>query len=159
MNQKMSDALHPGDPLDRMADQLRQAVPVVAGLEERVAARRRRHRRQAAFTRGAGALLAVALTTVLARDALRTGIPVTFELTAPQVGSVALVGDFTDWQADRVRLKAEGGGEWKVTLRLPPGRYRFAYVLDDGEWRGDASAAPALDDFGRPTSVMTVAGK
>jgi hypothetical protein len=159
MNRDWSDELHSGDPVSRAAAALRHPVPVTPGLEQRVAARRRRRRRVQGLTRGAGALLAVALTTVLARDALRRGIPVTFALDAPQVHSVALVGDFTDWQLHRVQLESKGSGEWKVTLRLPPGRYRFAYVLDDGEWRGDANAAPAPDTFGRPTSVMTVVGK
>ena len=46
-----------------------------------------------------------------------------------------------------------------MKLKLPPGRYRFAYVTDEGDWLRDADAAPALDEFGTPTSVITVASE
>lgn len=159
MNGNWSDALPPDGPVARATALLRDTVQPAPGLEARVAERQRRIRRRRRLSGGAGAILAVALTTMIARDAAGRGIPVTFALDAPQVRSVALVGDFTDWQLHRVELKPEGSGEWKVTLRLRPGRYRFAYVLDGNEWRGDSDAAPAPDAFGRPTSVLTVVGR
>jgi hypothetical protein len=32
-------------------------------------------------------------------------------------------------------------------------------VTDDGEWIADPAAPPALDEFGTPTSVITVPGE
>ena len=46
----------------------------------------------------------------------------------------------------------------EATVKLRPGRYRFAYLVDHDQWRADANAAHAPDDFGRPTSVVNVAG-
>ncbi len=83
---------------------------------------------------------------------------VTFSIAAPAVKSVALVGDFTDWRSDRVQLERSSTGMWQATVRLAPGRYRFAYLVDNNQWRADSNSAAAPDDFGRPTSIVTVAG-
>ncbi|MEO5825954.1 MAG: isoamylase early set domain-containing protein [Gemmatimonadales bacterium] len=149
------DQLH--DPrLERAVALLRGSAPDVSGLAARTGARRRRRaRRNLLLGGGGGTAAALALTLTLVGSG--GGEKVTFALAAlPGAHSVALVGDFTDWRTDRLQLKAEGDGRWRVTVKLPPGRYRFAYVVDGGEWRADAAAAPVLDDFGRPTSVMTV---
>ncbi len=145
------------DPrLERAVDLLRASRPDIAGLADRTSARRRRNARRNLVLGGGGgtaAALALALTFAGSGD----GEKVTFALgVLPGARSVALVGDFTDWRTDQVELKAQDDGQWRVTVKLPPGRYRFAYVVDGGEWRADAAAAPVLDDFGRPTSVMTV---
>jgi hypothetical protein len=58
-----------------------------------------------------------------------------------------------------VRLVPDGEYKRTVTITLPPGRYRFAYETDEGQWLADAHAAPALDEFGTPTSVLTVPGE
>jgi hypothetical protein len=40
---------------------------------------------------------------------------------------------------------------------LRPGRYRYTFIVD-GTWHRDPAAPRALeDDFGTPTSVITVA--
>ncbi|HEX3929041.1 MAG TPA: isoamylase early set domain-containing protein [Gemmatimonadales bacterium] len=145
------------DALRGVVDTLRQPVAVARGLEGR-ARHRQRRRRLARATGGAALLLTLGIALILGRD--RTGErAVTFALDAPHGRSVALVGDFTDWRTDRVHLTHAATGEWHVTLHLPPGRYRFAYLVDNAEWRADSHAAPALDDFGRPTSVLTVAAR
>ncbi len=149
------DELHDAR-LERAVEMLRASAPDVSGLAERTGARRRRHARRNLLLGGGGGT-AAALALALTFAGSGGGETVTFALGAlPGEHSVALVGDFTDWQTDRLQLKAEGDGNWRVTVKLPPGRYRFAYVVDGGEWRADAAAAPVLDDFGRPTSVMTV---
>lgn len=142
--------------LRRAVEMLRAGPANISGLAERTGARRRRLARRNLLIGGGGgtaAALALALTFAGSGD----GEKVTFALGAlPGAHSVTLVGDFTDWRTDQVKLKADGDGNWRVTVKLPPGRYRFAYVVDGGEWRADAAAAPVVDDFGRPTSVMTV---
>ncbi len=151
----LDDDMH-DDRLARAVGLLRASAPDISGLAERTGARRRRLARRNLLIGGGGgtaAALALALTFAGSGD----GEKVTFALSAlPGAHSVALVGDFTDWRTDRLKLTDDGEGNWRVTVKLPPGRYRFAYVVDGGEWRSDAAAAPVLDDFGRPTSVMTV---
>jgi 1,4-alpha-glucan branching enzyme len=152
--EQYDDQLH-DDQLARAVGALRASVPDVRGLDQRVAARRRRNARRT-MVMGSGGITAVAAAVLIAVSGSGNGEQVTFALHAEARESVALVGDFTDWQTDKVKLEPAGNDEWRVTVKLPPGRYRFAYVVDGGEWRADDEAAPVLDDFGRPTSVMTV---
>jgi len=150
----MTDGIEPGDALDRAVDTLRQPVPIRPGLARRAGDRLRR-RRAARVVRGIAVVLLVGLIDlVLLRRP--SGTSVTFAITAPSVRSIALVGDFTDWRSDRVQLKRTGAGLWQATVKLHPGRYRFAYLVNHDEWRADSRAASAPDDFGRPTSVLTV---
>jgi hypothetical protein len=45
-----------------------------------------------------------------------------------------------------------------VVIPLRPGRYRYTFVVDGTRWSRDPAAPRALeDDFGTPTSVITVA--
>lgn len=81
--------------------------------------------------------------------------PVAFHLSAP-AREVALVGDFNDWDPAANRLERHGSS-WNLTLRLPPGRYRYAYLVDGQRWLPDPGLPAAGDDFGTPTSVITVA--
>lgn len=83
------------------------------------------------------------------------GAPVRFVLKA-SAGAVALVGDFNDWDPRALPLQRHHGA-WSVTLRLPPGRYRYAFVVDGDHWLHDPGHPVAEDEFGTPTSVITVA--
>jgi hypothetical protein len=68
---------------------------------------------------------------------------------------VALIGDFNDWNPAATPLRRERGG-WSATLPLAPGRYRYAYVVDGRRLLADPSGPLADDEFGTPTSVITV---
>lgn len=83
-----------------------------------------------------------------------------FVLVAPQAASVALVGDFNDWDPTRAPMRAARGGVWSTVVPLVPGRYRYAFLVNGVEWRADPSA-PAVPDeeFGSPSSVVTVGGR
>jgi hypothetical protein len=85
---------------------------------------------------------------------------VQFVLVAPGASMVTVVGDFNDWSATATPLnQVSGDGMWTVTVPLPPGRYRYGFLVDGTEWVRDPSTPPALDDdFGRPNSVVTVRG-
>jgi endonuclease/exonuclease/phosphatase (EEP) superfamily protein YafD len=84
---------------------------------------------------------------------------VTFVLLAPDARSVALAGDFNDWDASRVLMRREASGLWTVDVPLTPGRYRYVFVVDGRRFVADPAAPRAVgDDFGTPTSVVTVGG-
>ena len=119
----------------------------------------------------AAALAAVALTaSLLTRpresaapaDVVAAGEPgqvTQFVLVAPDADSVTLVGDFNDWSFSKTHLARQAGnGVWWVTVALPPGRYRYAFVVDGTRWRSDPNAPAAEDEFGRPNSVVTIGG-
>jgi hypothetical protein len=71
--------------------------------------------------------------------------------------SVALVGDFNKWDASANPLARVGTGGWASTLRLKPGRYQYAFVVDVKHWVADRFARATHDQFDIPTSDL-VAG-
>jgi AMP-activated protein kinase-like protein len=82
---------------------------------------------------------------------------VRFELFAPRASRVSLVGSFNEWNPAATPLSRDAGsGKWVVSVRLPPGRHVYAFVVD-----GDVTADPdapraADDDFGSTNSVVFV---
>jgi hypothetical protein len=84
--------------------------------------------------------------------------PLQFVLVAPEASAVTLVGDFNDWSVSATPLRQAEGGVWTVTVPLPPGRYRYSFVVDGKIWRNDPEASSMEDEFGRPNSVVTVGG-
>jgi hypothetical protein len=84
---------------------------------------------------------------------------VTFVLVAPRARSVALAGDFDGWDRARLPMQRQPSGLWTLDVPLAPGRYRYSFVVDGVRFVADPSAPPAVDDdFGQPTSVVTVSG-
>lgn len=78
-----------------------------------------------------------------------------FIYVAPEAQSVALVGDFNDWQpTPMVRDSANGG--WTVTVPLAVGRYQYQFVLDGTRHVTDPAATMTSGDFGSPNSVVAV---
>ena len=56
-------------------------------------------------------------------------------------------------------VRAGEHGAWSLRLALPPGRYRYTYLVDGTRWVPDPSEPPTVgDDFDTPTSVITVTG-
>ena len=84
---------------------------------------------------------------------------VTFVLLAPDARSVALAGDFNGWDPARMPMRQEASGLWTLDVPLQPGRYQYAFVVDGRRFVADPAAPRAVgDDFGTPTSVVTVGG-
>src|SRR5207244_13434533 len=80
---------------------------------------------------------------------------------APRAARGALVGAFNEWDATRppMRPSPRGGSVWTAVLPLSPGRYRYAFLVDGSRWLADPAAPHARDDeFGAPSSVVTVGG-
>jgi predicted carbohydrate-binding protein with CBM48 len=84
---------------------------------------------------------------------------VQFGFVAPHASSVALVGDFNDWDPKATPLRAAStGGVWSVEVPIQPGRHLYAFVVDGTVWRPDPAAPRATaEDFGQPNSALTVA--
>lgn len=84
-----------------------------------------------------------------------------FVLVAPHAATVSLVGDFNDWDAARTPMRPLRTDHtvWTVVLPLSPGRYRYAFLVNGAQWLADPGAPAVLDDeFGAPSSVVTVGG-
>jgi hypothetical protein len=84
---------------------------------------------------------------------------VQFVFVAPHAESVSLVGDFNGWDLEATPMVKRGAaGVWTIALHLPVGRHHYAFVVDSSEWSADPGAPRAVvDDFGTPSSVLTVA--
>ena len=94
------------------------------------------------------------------RTPARGPAEVQFVLLQPGAASVAVVGDFNDWDPSADPLvPGPTGGLWVATIPLAPGRHRYAFVVDGRRWVPDPGAPRAAgDDFGTPSSVLTVGG-
>ena len=80
-----------------------------------------------------------------------------FVFVNSSASSVAIVGDFNDWEEGGSPLRRMEKGVWTITIPLAPGRYHYTFVVDGTKWVADPLAPRTLeDDFGRPNSVITV---
>ena len=120
-----------------------------------------------ALTWGAVPALALLLVVVgfLARGRLQiqgrfAAREVEIVLSAPQALSVAVVGDFNNWDPQLTRLvRSNHEGLWRARLQLPPGVYQYSFVLDGSSWVSDPLAKTMLSDgFGGKNSVIIVDG-
>jgi hypothetical protein len=163
------------DFLGRVAARLRAPVPLSERVEQGVLRRIRaepasesalpsRQGRQSALALAAGIALVFGLGILVGRRSVsppvlgETTRAVEFVLRTSADSTVAVVGDFNDWDPRATPLRAASDSLWSVVVPLRPGRYRYTFVVDGTRWRRDPSAPRALeDDFGTPTSVITVA--
>jgi hypothetical protein len=71
----------------------------------------------------------------------RTICKATFMLpgeAAPRARTVAIVGDFNNWNRDATPLKKLGNGDFAVTVELEAGKeYCFRYLIDGQRWEND----------------------
>ncbi len=154
------------ETVERVIQHLRRPVAIDAGLDARVMREIAQVPRQGRRVKPLWPLLAAAavLATVLVVrpwnwNAANAADTLQFVLVAPQAASVALVGDFNDWDPARSPMQT-AHGVWATVVRLAPGRYRYAFLVNGVEWRADPSAPAAKDDeFGTPSSVVTVGGR
>jgi 1,4-alpha-glucan branching enzyme len=82
-----------------------------------------------------------------------------FSFRAPRARQVCVTGDFTDWSLQGIPLSLNSDDEWKTTLRLPPGRYEYRFLVD-GEWRDDPNARQVVTNtFGTQNCVVEVSDR
>jgi hypothetical protein len=77
---------------------------------------------------------------------------------AEPLSSVAVVGDFNDWNPSKHLLHDENeDGIWTATLRLEPGRYEYMFILDGQKWVPDPEAYRYVrDGFGNKNAVIEI---
>ena len=82
---------------------------------------------------------------------------IAFSVRADEAREVVLTGDFTEWAADKIRLKHRPDGTWGTKLTLAPGEYQYR-LLVDGQWRDHAEAERRLPNpYGTENCVLVVA--
>jgi len=71
--------------------------------------------------------------------------------------SVALAGTFNNWNTQST-LMTRKGPDWSVNISLPPGTYRYKFVVDKDRWTVDPENPKTEDDgSGHVNSVLIVA--
>ena len=83
---------------------------------------------------------------------------VQFVFAAPNAKSVAIAGDFNDWQEEGVLLRdTDGDGVWTGLIALRPGLHKYMFIVDGERWMTDPEAERYVDDgFGMRNAVITV---
>lgn len=73
---------------------------------------------------------------------------------APAASWVELSGDFTSWRP--VRLTAEKGGWWSVTLPIGRGSHEMNVRVNDGNWTVPPGLLALRDEFGGVSGVLVI---
>lgn len=74
------------------------------------------------------------------------------------VQSVALAGDFNNWDTQAAQFTKTADGIWRALIEcLPAGRYRYKFLVDNERWMEDPSnALKEPDEFGGFNSLLFV---
>lgn len=94
----------------------------------------------------------------LAYGVHQTDQGVQFVAHFPEAQKVTIAGDFNSWQADATELVPVDGrpGDWRATLPLETGRYRYRFVVD-GQWQADPhNSYVESNPYGELNSVVEV---
>ena len=83
-------------------------------------------------------------------------VAVEFSLAMPEAESVSIAGDFNGWDASNAKL-IKKNGVWTATIKVKPGRYQYAFVVNEGKWLPDPNALKFVDSgFGGKNSIIEV---
>ena len=88
-------------------------------------------------------------------------IPVVFNLSIPEAQAVAVVGTINGWKPGGYEMQFNPEKKiWSLTVRLPEGRYEYAFLVDGQRVLPDPEASLYQDDgFGNENSVMILRTK
>lgn len=79
-----------------------------------------------------------------------------FAITAPEAENVLLVGDFTRWTEQPIKLHKSRNGVWETTVDLPKGDHHYRFLVD-GQWRDDPEAVLLVPNpYGTHDSVTCI---
>jgi chromosome partitioning protein len=82
---------------------------------------------------------------------------VVFVTLYPRAETVAIAGDFNNWQPATTPMKRVGEtGVWQTKMKLPHGTYRYRLVVD-GQWQQDPyNERSELNPYGEYNSILEV---
>jgi len=84
--------------------------------------------------------------------------PIVLDLYAPSAKQVELVGTFSDWMPREFHLKGpDAVGYWAIAIKLPPGRYEYAFLINGSRLVSDDDGETLRPDgFGHENSVLVI---
>ena len=88
-------------------------------------------------------------------------VPVVFNVNIPEAHGVSVVGTFNGWKPAGYEMQFNPEKKmWFLTIRLPAGRYEYAFLVDGQRMLPDPEASLYQDDgFGSESSVMILRAK
>lgn len=89
-------------------------------------------------------------------QAQKTLKPVNFICQAPQAQSVAVVGDFNQWQPNSNPLRKQVDGSWQGAISLPHGHHRYGFLVDGAITLDPNGKGVSRDDAGNRVSLISV---
>lgn len=83
-------------------------------------------------------------------------VPVTFALEKAGAKDVSVIGSFNGWEPGRHEMRFDKEkNEWILTIKLPPGQYEYAFMINGEKIIPDPKAAfTRFDGFGSRNSVI-----
>lgn len=88
--------------------------------------------------------------------AKQVGDQVIFRARFDQADKVLLAGDFNNWSPASTPMSREAPGQWRMSLPLSPGRYRYRLVVD-GQWITDPNNQYVeTNEFGELNNIVEV---
>jgi hypothetical protein len=80
---------------------------------------------------------------------------VRFSIRSPQAHSIAMAGDFNQWQEQPLVLNDSKEGLFSTELLIPPGSYSYAFIVDGKNWMPDPGSYQTVPDgFGNQNSLI-----
>ena len=87
----------------------------------------------------------------------RESIPVVLALEVPNANEVHVVGSFNNWVPQPCELhKEDGSARWTITLKLKPGRYEYAFLVDGRHMPHPGAELSQDDGFGNKNTVLAL---
>lgn len=83
-------------------------------------------------------------------------VEVTFEFSREDLKSVALAGEFNDWQPVSMKLNKKENS-FRTKIRLPKdSEFKFKYLLNEAEWENDYQADKYMpNSLGSEDSIVS----
>jgi chromosome partitioning protein len=86
----------------------------------------------------------------------QVGEEVVFAVKFETARRVQIAGDFNNWSPMSTPMQSDRPGVWRMSLPLPPGRYRYRFVVD-GKWMTDPNNQYVeANQFGELNNVIEV---
>ena len=89
-------------------------------------------------------------------DASRSLRAVNFMCDAPAAQTVALVGDFNQWNPQSHLLTKQTGGGWWIQVEIKHGHHRYAFLVDGVITLDPRATGITRNDEGQRVSLMAV---
>jgi transcriptional regulator with XRE-family HTH domain len=84
-------------------------------------------------------------------------VKTTFKLKAPDAKSVALTGNFKNWDPKGIKMRKGKDGIWNIGVDLNPGRYEYKFIVDNN-WITDPDNKNVVTNaMGSQNSILEVA--